>query len=262
MAGPFTQFGMKTGHIDVLDWDKAIALGLGGLHDSVKNEWYLPINPLYIEDPQNGPVEITKALVTFKKPEPTQVEFNLPEIAIIRDDLIPDPSRLYSPTVQYRVPCEGATPVSINGMLGWTSYETKDKEQPYDLVYTIECWSRYRTVAIMLWQMMLAAYPMKGSVNVTDALGCVRTYLVTQEGTADLTEVTSLVDRVCGYSLTVRAEAELTLNKTPTCEDAFTGGQTPTPPPGTPVDPNLPPGGLYGDGLATTRVTVMENEKS
>lgn len=262
MAGPFTQFGSKTGHVDWLDWDKAIALGFGAQHDPTKNEWFLPIAPLYIEDPQKGPVEITKALVVTKRPEPTQIEFNLPEIAIVCDDLIPDPSRLQSPTVQYRVPCEGAYPVSVGGMLGWSSYETKDKERPVDLVYTIECWARYRTVAKMLLQMIMAAYPIKGSVNVTDSLGNVRTYLVTQEGTADLTEVNSLVDRVCGYSLTIRAEAELTLDKTPTCEPAFTGDQTVTPGPGQPVDPNLPPGGRYGDGLTTTRVTVMENEKS
>jgi len=264
MAGQFTQFGARTGHVDITDWDLAIARGFGAVHSAIKNEWYLPIS-LYFEDPQLGPVEIKQALVTFKKPEPTQVEFNLPEIAIIRDDIVPDPKRLFSPTVQYRQPAAGSTPVSVNGMLGYNLYETKDKERPYELVYTIECWSRYRTVAIMLLQIIMAAYPMRGSVSFADSIGCVRTYLVTQDGTSDLTEVSSLVDRVCGYSLTIRAEAELTLDKKPTIEEAFTGGLTPGPPAGqppTPIDPNLPPGGLYGDGLATTRVTVMENEKS
>jgi hypothetical protein len=262
MAGPFTQFGSKNGHLDQLDWDRAIALNFGALHDPIKNLWFLPISPLYVEDPQTGPVEIDKALVVYKRPEPTQIEMKLPEIAIICSDVQPDPARLYSPTVQYRVPCEGATRASVGGMLGWTSYETKDKEQPYELVYTIECWARYRTVAKMLQQMIMAAYPIKGSIKIKDGLGVERTYLATQEGTADLTEVSSMVDRVCGYSVTVRVEAELTLDRVPSCETAFTGGQSTTPPPGTPVDPNLPSGGIYGDGLTTTRVTVMENEKT
>ena len=260
MPGPFTQFGMKTGHVDIIDWDKAIIIGFGAQWDITKNEWYLPISPLYVETP-DGPREITKARVVYKRPEPTQIEFDLPEIAVNRDDILPATSRQQSTTMQYRLPAESAVPVSVNGDIGWTTYETKDQERPYDLLYTIECWSRYRAVAIMLLQMILARYPIFGSVKLTDSLGCVRTYKTIQSGIADLTEVNSLVDRVCGYSVTIRAEAELTLDRIPEFQTAFTGNQTTTPPLGPPAqgpNPDLPPGGIYGDGYATTRVTVKE----
>lgn len=277
MAGPFTEFGYRTGHVDLIDFDKAVVRGLGAQWDYNKNEWYLPLN-LYLEIPEGivtpdtgepnpppGPMTISRAKVVYKRPEPTQVEFDLPEIAIIRDDLVPDASRLQTTTQQYRLPAEGATPISVNGMLGWSQYENKDQERPYDITYTIECWARFRTVAIMLLQMMMARFPIRGKVTVIDSINNPRVYLAIQEGTSDLLEVSSLVDRVAGYSLTIRVEGELTLDRMPITETPFTGTQTPTPPvgpPATPENPNLPPGGLYGDGLPCVRVTVMENDKT
>lgn len=264
MADQFTQFGMRTGHVDLIDWDKAILLQTGAQYDAEQNEWFCPLE-FYIEDPAEGPVAIERALVVYKRPEPTQVQHNVPQIAIIRDDIDFDERRLFSPTVQYRVPAPGSTPISVGGMVGFDCYETKDKEQPYNLTYTIEVWARYRVVAQFLLQRMMRAFPGRGTLEVlaTEEAGrdveCIRTYLFFQEGIADLTEVNSMVERIPGYSITIRVEAELTLDKVPFTNSAFTGTKTEDPPPGTPVNPDLPGGGLYGTGLPNVRGTTLED---
>lgn len=268
MANEFTQFGMRNGHVDLIDFDLAITRQTGAVLDEEQNEWYLPIN-FEITDPAKGPLALTRALVVFKRPEPTQVQHEVPQIAIICDDIDFDASRLQSQTVQYRVPAAGATPISIAGMIGYDCYETKDKEQPYNLTYSIEVWSRYKVPSMILLQMMMKRFPPRGTlvVSATEEAGrnveCDRTYLFFQEGVADLTELNSMVERIPGYSLTIRVEAELTLDREPITVNAFTGTTGETPIPGTPDypggNPDLPPGGLYGDGFASIRTTFLED---
>lgn len=270
----FTQFGDRTGHVDLIDYDLAVTRHTGAVLDEEQNEWYLPLQ-FYIEDPVRGPVAIERALVVYKRPEPTQVQHEVPQIAIIRDDIDPDTTRLYSPTVQYRLPAPGSTPISIpcgpygDSTIGYDVYETKDKEQPYNLTYTIEVWSRYRVPAQTLLQMMMRRFPLRGTmvVTATEEVGRNvrndRTYLFFQEGIADLTEVNSMVERIPGFALTIRVEAELTLDRVPYTVNAFTGSTSEEPIPGTPDfpggNPDLPPGGLYGDGRASVRVTLLED---
>ena len=264
MANKFTQFGMRTGHVDLVDYDMGVLRQTGAIFDHEQNEWYCPL-AFYHEDPARGPVAIERALVVYKRPEPTQVQHNVPQISLIRDDVDFDERRLFSPTVQYRLPCPGAKPVSIEGCLGYSGYETKDQEQPYNLTYTIECWARYRVVAQNLLQRMMAAFPPRGTLKVlaTEEAGrnveCERTYLFFQRGVADLTEVNSMVERIPGYSLTIQVEGELTLDRIPMNASAFTGDKSGLPPPGEPVNPDLPGDGLYGTGLPNVRATLLED---
>jgi len=122
MANEFTQFGMRTGNVDIPDYDLAIARKLGGVYDPAQNEWYLPIN-YRIECPDKGPIKIERALLVTKRPEPTQVEHKVPQIVISMDDMDPDPSRLYSIPTQYRLPAAGSQPVCVEmsgtSMLGY-----------------------------------------------------------------------------------------------------------------------------------------------
>lgn len=207
-------------------------VALGAVPDPAKNQWYLPLEGIFVEiDGRQTPID--RALVVFKRPEPTQITAALPMISIIRDQATPAEERLLSPVVSYRVPCEGAKPISAGGCLGWDSYEQKDKEQPYDFFYTIECWARFRTVAQILLQMMMRRFPMRGeTVVVSDGIGNERVYAVYQQSVTDLTDVSSLVERVPGYSLAVRVEGELTLDREPVCIPSFTGTQTDQPLPG------------------------------
>lgn len=275
MADQFTQFGEYTGHVDLIDWDKAVLLKTGALYDEAQNEWYLPLG-FEVEDPALGAVIVERALVVYKRPEPTQVQHEVPQIALLRVDVDPDEKRLFSPTTQYRLPCPGSCPVSVNGMIGYTAYETKEQERPYNFTYAIECWARYTVVANFLLMKMMRAFPIRGEIELLATeeanrnVENTRTYVFFQEGIADLTEVNSMVERIPGYSLTIRIEGELTLDREPYCVPSFTGTPTTDPgdlPPDNPDypngNPNLPPGGqdggLYGTGLPDVRTTLIED---
>jgi hypothetical protein len=127
-------------------------------------------------------------------------------------------------------------------------------------------------VAQFLLQEMMRAFPIRGTISFTSTeevgrnVVNDRTYVFFQEGIADLTEVNSMVERIPGFSLTMRFEGELTLDREPYTVPGFTGPLTPGPPnvpPGNPDapggNPDLPGGGLYGTGLANVRTTVLED---
>jgi len=263
MVNKFTQFGMRNGHVGLLDYDMAVLRQTGAVLDMEQGQWYLPIS-FFVEEPGKGPLAIERAQVVYKRPEPTQVQHIVPQIALIRDDIDFDERRLYSPTVQYRVPSPGATPISIGDCLGFNHYETKDKEQPWNLTYSIEVWARYKVVAQFLLQKMMALFPPRGTLKVlaTEEAGrnveCERTYLFLVKGVADLTEVNSMVERIPGYSLTIQVEGELTADRVPYNVSAFTGTTSTTPPDGI-TNPDLPAGGLYGNGLTNIRSTLIED---
>lgn len=268
-------FGQKNGNVDLLDWDTAIVEGFGAQLDIIKKQYYLPLN---IFDEVNDE-KVDKVLVIFKRPEPTDANFVLPAIVVTRDNVAPAYNRLTSPTVQYRIPAPGATMVSAGGQIGWTEYETKPQEQPYDISYTIECWGRYRQEAQTLLMMVMVAYPLQtGTVTVTDSEGVQRQYTVFQQGTADLTQISSMVDRIPGFSLSIKCEAELTLDRTSFTVSAFTGSLSSSPipeisdagnsgPDGSGFGdtenggngPNPGPGGLYGTGLPIIRAGIVED---
>jgi len=272
-------FGQRTGFLDLLDYDIAVAKGLGAEYDEDKGQWYLPLRDpctgqsVYVKpEGSEAPEIVERALVVWKQSEPTHTEYDLPAVLIMRDDYNFAEQREWSPTAQYRVPACGAQRVSAGGMLGWSEYETKEKEWPVDLTYTIETWARYRAVAQVLHQMVGFKYPPRTSVKVTDSLSNERIYHAFQEGTADLTEINTMVDRVAGFSLSLRIEGELTWDRVPTTETPFTGGTTIRPPTGpgnpgepggpfNPTDPDPGSGGLYADGQPCKRITVMERDE-
>jgi hypothetical protein len=288
------EFGERTGNVDYQDWDEAMLRGIGALPDVAKNQWYLPLDGIFVQvDGRQEPIK--RALVVYKRPEPTAISATVPMIAVIRDSIVPADVRKLSPVVSFRLPCEGAQRVSAGGEIGWTSYETKDKEQPYDFFYTFECWARFRTVAQMLLLMVMKKFPQNGAVTILDGLDNPRTYAVFQQGVTDLTDVSSMVERIPGYALSVRVEAELTLDRESFCVPAFTGSRTEFPLPGVgnggagngyqlvpapggvglvpanglgiPLanggtlgtgDPDPGPGGLYGTGKPIIRTGIYE----
>lgn len=272
--------GTRTGHVDLLHYDQAVAEGLGAVLDETKNQYYIPID-IFIRPPgSDAPKKITKALVVYKQSEPTHTEFDVASIVINRDDISPARDRLVTIAEAYRVPAEGARQVWVNGFLGWTAYETKEQEEPFDFTYTLECWSRYRTVAQMLLQKVMVKYPLNGKLRVVDSLGVERVYHTFQEGTSDLTQVNTLVDRLVGFSLTLRVEGELTNSRVPIIVPGFTGqtvedggtagggggsGGSPPDPEGAGEQPipggGIDPGAISGDGQAAVRVTAMGSEE-
>lgn len=255
MAFQSREHGTRNGSLDLIDWDASIWKHLGAELDETKNLLSMPLDFLIeVVDPDTGELAtIDRAQVVYKRPEPTHIQFTMPLVAITRDDLSPDLNRLRSPLEQYRVPAEGATRISTQGILGWSNYETKDLERPYDLSYTIECWARHRVVGQQMLQILMSKFPMLGGViSIVDSENCTRKYSFTSTSTSDLTEVSSLVDRVVGFSISILIKGELTLDRGPITGTAVTGTtattafQTGDPDPGA--------GGLYSSGKITIDV--------
>lgn len=283
-------FGFRTGSLDLIDWDAAIIQEFGAVEDPVvKNQWYLPL-PGVLVKVDGKPQPINTAMIVYKRPEPSQIQATLPMIAVVRDSIVPAEARILTPVVSYRLPTNGAQAVSAGGEVGYSAYDTKDKEEPYDIFYTIECWARYRVLAQIVLQMIAARLPIRGSVTAVDSLNNTRVYASFQQSISDITELSSLVERVPGFSLSVRIEGELTLDRQQIIVPAFTGTITKTPLPSggfttvpgpgghgqVPADANgLPllatdgtistgnpdpgPGGVYGTGLPIIRQSITED---
>jgi hypothetical protein len=106
----------------------------------------------------------------------------------------------------------------------------------------------------------MAKYADTGRVKVIDSLGVERIYAVYQQGVTDLTQLSSMVDRVPGYALSLKVEGELTLDKESFTLPAFTGGTSSTPVAGiNDNDPDPGPGGLYGTGKPIIRTGIVED---
>lgn len=253
--------GERTGHLTLRDWDKWVLLSIGSILDEEKNRYYLPLDFVVQPNPHDENCKIERASVIYKKVEPTLHEFDLPAILINRDDFTPA-QRLFGLVEQYRIPALGSTPIAIGDCLGASEYETKPQARPYDFTYTFEIWSRYRNVAQVLLQILMARYPIHGKLSVFDSEGVEREYYAAQAGVADLTEISSLVDRIVGYSMSITIQGELTLDAAPVIDPAFTGETSPDPIP--PIDPDNPgvdpgAGGLYADGLANVTLEFLED---
>lgn len=247
--------GSKTGNLDFIDWDQAVIEAIGARLEPIvnndptgpaKNQYFLPLGGIFVQH-EGQRFEIEKAQVVFRRPEPTEVQFAMPSVYISRDDLTVMPERLYSVVEQFRVPADGATPIAVNGVLGYSAYETKPQEIPVDFNYTIEVYSRYTTVAQMLLGIVMKVFPLRGKITVTDSIGNERVYAAYTDGVGDISELNTLVDRVAGYSLSVRFEGELTLDKEAFEAVAVTGPVSATPGAGVTVVP-----GALGYGTGAT----------
>jgi len=278
------EFGHRVGDLDLHDWNVAVARNLGAQYDAPKNEWYLDLSKIIkLKDPSAPNAPAQRALVVFKRPEPTTIDFVLPEITILCDSIVPARNRRASEgNVQYRVPAPGAKRISAGGKLGWSAYEVKPKAEPFDISYTIECWTRSRLLSQVLLQMVMASFPQMGRMTVVDSIGNEGVYAVYQQSTADLTQLGSMVDRVPAFSVTIKCEAELTEQQRSFTVAAFTGSTSDHPidgitntqivnPDGSisggvvnadgtiSYDPNPGPGGLYGTGKPIIRAGLVED---
>ena len=258
MAEPIG-FGERTGDIDLIDWDKAVAIHLGGvLHP--KGLWVLPVRDV-IPARRQGEFKrkrVRAVPIFYQDPEPHVIKATLPQIKILNDSADPDETRRFTGTVAYRCPAPGSPIVSAGGVLGAQQWEQKDQEPPFNLTYTIEVRARTRTMARVLSAVVLKRFPLRGGISVTDSLDVERRYTTYLEsGPTDLGELNSVVERIMGYSITFRIEGALTNEAEKIISQGYTGIIRPRDEgpfnPGDPNDPNSgdpDPGdfGYYGEG--------------
>lgn len=181
--------------------------------------------------------------ITFSHPEDIWERYRQPVIVIRRDDITPAMNRWHPNTVEYRAPARGANEVTVTfgentttevQVTGYDRYEEKQQAVPFDLTYTISIFARHRGKGPLpprnkptgftgaegsprnqvnrIFDYVLRRFPPYGQIYVTDSLGDRRRYSTFMEAVSHLDEVPEVTERVLGFALTVRVEAELDLS--------------------------------------------------
>jgi hypothetical protein len=234
-----------TGIVGLRNFDEGMVVTLGAeVHDldtgkGPHSNYFLTSEILPVE-PAPG---LPGVPITFSHPEDIWERYRQPVIVIRRDDISPAMNRWHPHTVDYRAPARGATEVTVifgegtlteQRLTGYDRYEEKQQAVPFDITYTISVLDRHRGKGPLpprnvptgftgaegsprnqvnrIFDYVLRRYPPYGQIYVTDSLGDRRRYSTFMEAVSHLDEVPEITERVLGFALTVRVEAELDLS--------------------------------------------------
>lgn len=180
--------------------------------------------------------------VRFSHPEDVYARFRLPVVVVRRDGFDPAMNRYHPGHKSWRAPAQTASPVSVTfdqgtnaeqTIYGFDKYETKDTGVPFDLTYTISIYARHRgkgpapetgtptgfagaagsprNQVNKVLDFILRKYPPYCQVLLEDSIGDTRKYSAFMEAVSHLDEVPEVTERVLGFAVTLRVEAELDL---------------------------------------------------
>lgn len=164
--------------------------------------------------------------VVFAFPEDVFEKFDYPLIAVRRDDISPVMNRWHPGTLQYRAPAGPANQVYLDPnpgnpasveVNGWDQVEQLQQAAPFDITYTVSILARSRggmgqtNQANAILKALMKVYQPYTYLGVIDSIGDFRSYECFMESISHLDEVPEVGDRVIGFTLTLRVEAELDL---------------------------------------------------
>lgn len=228
----------RTGTVTLRDFDKGVIETMGAFlaydEDGKERNYFLQLDAGDVGSAKGrigrkgqlippitpGQTALPGVPVVFSHPEDVFAKYDLPLIAIRRDDIDPATSRWHPGLKQYRAPAESALPTVVGAESYWNLVEEKEQAVPYDLTYTISILARSRgkggisqtNQANAILHQVLKVYQPYCLVKVFDSIGDGRTYEAFQESISHLDEVPEVADRVIGFAVTLRVEAELDLN--------------------------------------------------
>ena len=165
-------------------------------------------------------------VVTFSFPEGEFKSMVLPLVLIRRDDISPAMDRWHTRTIAYRTPSKNANPVqlsntqfpgqtSLAGLKGFDEMEIGFQATPYDITYTISIMAHYRGAigqrgAVQtIFEYVIQNLSPYSWINVVDDIGDPRSYFAFMEATSVLDEHPTVGERIIGFGVTLRVEAEL-----------------------------------------------------
>lgn len=170
-------------------------------------------------------VDVPGVPIVFAFPEDVFEKYDFPLIVVRRDDIAPATNRWHPGALQYRAPTKTANQVAVNSnpgnpdapdLTGYDYVEELQQAVPYDITYTISVFARNRgggtNQANAVLNAILRVYQPYCLVRIIDSLGDARTYEAFQESISHLDDVPEVTDRVIGFAVTLRVEAELDLN--------------------------------------------------
>ena len=234
-----------SGIVGLRNFDEGVVVGLGAeVHEvdtgkGPHSNYYVGTSILPVE-PAPG---LPGVPVTFSHPEDIYARYRQPVIVIRRDDIAPAMNRYHPGHKSYRAPAQTAKPVVVvlnegtfgeQRLEGFDRYETKDTGVPFDISYSIQIYARHRGKGPLpkkgkptgftgaagsprnqvnsVLDYVLRRYPPYCQVNVEDSLGDIRKYSAFMEAISHLDEVPEVTERVLGFAVTLRVEAELDLS--------------------------------------------------
>ena len=204
----------RTGAVTLRDFDQGVVETLGA---KVIEDRYIITGVPNVDAPPG----LAGVPVVFAHPEEVFQTHKIPVIEVRRDDVSPAMNRWHPGTIHYRVPAQGAQKVAAaipgTGMVtGYDSYEEQQQACPFDLLYSINIIAKnrqYMASAQQLLAYVLKIYQPYCGVWVKDSVGDWRSYEAFLESVAPMDEAADVAERVIGFALSLRVEAELDLNE-------------------------------------------------
>jgi hypothetical protein len=223
------------GYVSLRNFDEGVVITLGAEVRDGK-DYHIPIDKV---SPVAAPPGQAGVPITFAFPDDKYEHWRLPCIVVRRDDIAPAMNRWHPGMTTWRGPARGALPVIATlgtgpdapTVAGYNKYEIQQQAAPFDITYTISIMARHRgqgdrkpigedvtgnanpkTQANQLLDYVMRIYQPYCAVFVRDSLGDFRTYEAFMEAVSHLDQVAEVTDRVIGFALTLRVEAELDLN--------------------------------------------------
>ena len=203
----------RTGTVTLRDFDQGVVETLGA---KVIGDRYF-ITELKHLDPAP---EFPGVPVVFAHPEDIFQVHKIPVIETRRDDISMAMNRWHPGTIHYSAPAATALGQSVTfpdgtKKTGFSRYEEQQQSCPFDLLYTINIIAKQRTA--MAAAQYILAYVMKiyqpyCAVYIKDSIGDVRSYEAFLESVGPMDEAADVSERVIGFALSLRVEAELDIN--------------------------------------------------
>jgi hypothetical protein len=165
--------------------------------------------------------------VVFSYPEDTFQKYKLPMLMVRRDSMDPAMNRWHPFSQQYSSFSTRGRPAAVNlsqpgvtpkWIYGYDKSENMQQAVPFDLSYTIRLISKFRgdtckanyTNALLMH--VLRIYQPYCRVLVRDCIGDIRSYEAFQDNISSSEDTSEVSDRIMGFDITLRIEAELDLN--------------------------------------------------
>ena len=235
-----------TGSVGLRNFDQGVLDTLGAV--VIEQNYWIPTSAVVPVVPTPGQPGIP---VVFAFPEDLFERYKQPVITVRRDDISPALQRWHPGLQQYRAPAQTATAFEVSRgdplnpivVRGYDKYESREQAVPFDITYTISVLARHRgygpsgdtpsgtaspkTQANALFDYVIRIFAPYTSILLRDSLGDCRSYSAFMEGTAHLDELAQVTERVIGFALTLRVEAELDLAATVEQTSVFGGGALP-----------------------------------
>lgn len=196
----------RTGKVWLRDFDLGVVKRLGGILDTVANNYFINVPSGTCLSPGVS----TKIPVIFGDPEPLFEKKIYPSFSVKRDSFLPALERWHSTGQMQEKWGVTGTEVIVNSETFYNQVELSPQAWPYTISYTISIYSRYEYEALALIEHILRKFPPRSHLIIKDSLGDDRSYDVFSD--SDVSNISELIDvseRMKGYSLSISVEAEL-----------------------------------------------------